>query len=247
MSTAAHDLTLHPAETRWTDTGLAHALSERGGVGPCAGAVLGRGANRVVVADPSDPACCLKMELPVSLRTAVGMRARLRRRLGRVFPRLGENATELRAWCRLSASLGPEMLAGRIAESLEIVHGPAGSALRCAMVIDDDGRPAQSLHALMGAPGLFTADALCAAVDDFERWLHRHAIPLLDLNAGNFVVAGTHEPRLVCVDAKSLLAGKELLPVSRWIPALRRRKIARRAERLRQRIRAELGTPVNLR
>ena len=78
-------------------------------------------------------------------------------------------------------------------------------------------------------------------MDDFERCLLDRGIPLFDLNAGNFVVvpAGAGV-RLVCVDAKSTVSGKELVPISRWIPWLRRRKIRRRAERLRQRIRTSL-------
>ena len=76
---------------------------------------------------------------------------------------------------------------------------------------------------------------------DFEAFLLARGIPLFDLNAGNFVVvpAGAGA-RLVCVDAKSTVAGKELVPVSRWIPWLRRRKVRRRAERLRQRIRSAI-------
>jgi hypothetical protein len=48
----------------------------------------------------------------------------------------------------------------------------------------------------------------------------------------------TRHLTLVCIDLKSLVAGKEVLPISRWIPWLMRRKLKRRAERLRQRIRA---------
>ena len=76
-------------------------------------------------------------------------------------------------------------------------------------------------------------------MDDFEAFLLAHGIPLFDLNAGNFVVVPSGAGvRLVCVDAKSTVSGKEPVPLSRWIPALRRRKVRRRAERLRQRIRS---------
>jgi hypothetical protein len=140
-------------------------------------------------------------------------------------------------------------------------HGPA---LRCDCVRDADGTPAPSLYqCLFGgqfaerlgdnhddahdAAPRYDADALCAAVDRMEAWLLKHHVPLFDLNSGNFAVVADHRPateggpaaalRLVCVDAKSLVAGKELLPISRWVPALMRRKLRRRAQRLRQRIR----------
>ena len=83
---------------------------------------------------------------------------------------------------------------------------------------------------------------LCSAVDEFEGFLLAHGIPLFDLNAGNFVVVPAGDGiRLVCVDAKSTVSGKELVPVSRWIPWLRRRKVRRRAERLKLRIRTALA------
>lgn len=115
---------------------------------------------------------------------------------------------------------------------------PHGLALRQRCVTDADGRPAPSLFALLAAPSPFDPERLCEAVAAFERWLIEHRVPLFDLNAGNFVVAGdAAAPRLVCIDSKSLAAGKEIVPLSRLVPALMRRKIARRAERLRRRIR----------
>ncbi|WP_167285002.1 YrbL family protein [Marilutibacter alkalisoli] len=221
-------------------------LSDAPGLSGCT--LLGHGANRMVLSDPADPGCCLKLELPAPARTSGSLRTRLRRRLARLFPQLGENAVELRAWHRLFTRLGADALAGRIAASHGIIETPAGPALRCELVRDADGRPAPSLYALLYETPRFTADALCAAVDDFEAWLQWHAIPLFDLNAGNFVVIdGDGGPRMICVDAKSTLSGKELLPLSRQLPALRRRKIARRAERLRKRIRTALPTGASLR
>jgi hypothetical protein len=105
--------------------------------------------------------------------------------------------------------------------------------------VRDGGRPAPSLYALLEGVPRWPADALCAAVDDLEAWLLAHRVPLFDLNAGNFVVVEAQgRPRLVCVDAKSTVSGRALLPLARWIPALGRRKVARRAARLRARIRA---------
>ena len=122
----------------------------------------------------------------------------------------------------------------------------------------DDGTPAPSLYNChFGEPlpcgsrscgSRFSGDALGddpsplkrllqEAVSDFEGFLIERGIPLVDLNAGNFVVVPTGDGvRLVCVDAKSTVAGKEILPLSRWVPWLGRRKVRRRAERLRQRI-----------
>ncbi|MFT3762596.1 MAG: YrbL family protein [Pseudoxanthomonas sp.] len=206
--------------------------------------VIAHGANRLCAIDPDDPAHCLKFELPAPARTRVGLRQRLRRALSRRWPRFAENRTELRAWQRLRRRFG-HGIEDRFAGCEGIVETPWGEALRCRCVRLPDGRPARSLYAHLfdGAPE-FPADALCAAVEDFERFLVERGIPLFDLNAGNFaVVPAADGVRLVCVDAKSTLAGKEILPLSRWLPWLRRRKTARRAQRLRQRIRDALARP----
>ena len=200
--------------------------------------VLARGANRLCARDPLNPAHCLKFELPRAERTNAGLRARLRRWFGRRFPSRGDNAVELRAWQRLRRRHG-DALTGRFVASHGIVDTRWGRALRCDCVQLDEGRPAPSLYRCIFGEAGHDPAALCAAVDDFEAFLVARGIPLFDLNAGNFVVVpGDGRPRLVCVDAKSTVSGKELLPVSRWIPWLRRRKVRRRAERLRQRIRS---------
>nr|WP_295382186.1 YrbL family protein [Pseudoxanthomonas sp.] len=203
--------------------------------------VLARGANRLCAADPDDAGHCLKFELAAVERTRAGTRARLRRLLARHLPALGENATELRAWQRLHARIG-ERLDAWLAPCRGIVDTRWGPALRCALIRDADGRPARSLYAHLFEGSPHTPASLCTAVDAIERELLAHDVPLFDLNAGNFVVTGAGaEPRLVCVDAKSTLSGKEILPFSRWSRRLMHRKIRRRAERLRQRIRAALA------
>lgn len=205
--------------------------------------ILARGANRLCARAPDDAAHCLKFELRPDERTPVGAREGLHRALARLVPAFGENAVELRAYRRLHARLG-EAAHEVLAACEAIVPTRWGRALRCQLVRDRDGAVARSLysHLFEGTP--HPADALCAEVDRVEAWLLAHRVPLFDLNAGNFVVAGTAgQPRLICIDAKSTVRGKEPLPVSRWIPRLMRRKIQRRAERLRQRIRRALAEP----
>lgn len=206
--------------------------------------VLAQGANRICVRDPASDAHCLKYELPPQQRTRVGTRQRLRRWIARRLPALGENRTELRAWRRLQARLG-DALSPFVAPCEGIVETPEGPALRCVLVRDAQGLPARSLYAHLFESTPCTAAQLCAAVDAFEAWLLRHGIPLFDLNSGNLVVvedpAEACGVRLVCVDVKSILDGREIVPVSRWVPWLRARKLRRRAERLRARIRSRLA------
>lgn len=203
--------------------------------------VLARGANRLCARDPVDPAACLKFELPATERTRAGLRARLRRWYGWRFPSRGDNGTELRAWQRLVRRHGGSRgaaLEAHFAACHGIVETRWGRALRCECIRLPDGTPAPSLHRLLsGAPLGPRREPLLQALDAFEGFLLDRGIPLFDLNAGNLVVVPDGGGlRLVCVDAKSTVSGKELLPVSRWIPWLRRGKVRRRAARLRARI-----------
>lgn len=205
--------------------------------------VLARGANRLCARDPVDPAHCLKFELPGPERTRPSLRARLRRWYGRRFPSRADNGVELRACERLLRRHGAshrEQLAAHFATCHGLVETRWGPALRCDCIRLPDGSPAPSLHRLLfGEP-------LLQALDEFEAFLLARGIPLFDLNAGNLVVVPTDDGRvrLVCVDAKSTVSGKELLPLSRWVPWLRRRKVRRRAERLRRRIRDLVASAV---
>lgn len=208
--------------------------------------IISRGANRLCARDPNDPGLCLKFELPAAERTQVGLRQNLRRWLARRFPGLGENRTELRAYRSLLARLSSSV-ENHIAACHGIVDTAHGKALQCDCVLATDGTPAPSLYHCLFVEPRYDAESLCAASEAFEAWLIRHEIPLFDLNAGNFVVQAEGSAlRLVCVDTKSVLSGKEILPFSRWSRRLMQRKIARRAQRLRARIRAALPDGANL-
>jgi hypothetical protein len=198
--------------------------------------IISRGANRLCARDPQDPAHCLKFELSPDERTKVGLRQRMRRWLGRHIPRFGENRTELRAYRKLRLRLA-ERTEGYLAACHRLVETANGPALQCDCVLLADGNPARSLYRHLFEGPRHPAGKLCAAVDAFEAWLLENDVPLFDLNAGNFVVVPRDDAlALVCIDTKSVLSGKEILPFSRWSRRLMQRKIRRRAQRLRQRI-----------
>jgi len=198
--------------------------------------IISRGANRLCARDPRDPAHCLKFELSPVERSRVGIRQRVLRWVGRHIPRFGDNRTELRAYRKLRTRLA-ERTDGYLAACHGVVEAGNGPALRCDCVVLEDGSPARSLYRHLFEGPRLPAEELCAAVDAFEGWLLENDVPLFDLNAGNFVVVPRGDAlALVCIDTKSVLSGKEILPFSRWSRRLMQRKIRRRAQRLRQRI-----------
>lgn len=197
--------------------------------------LLARGRNRVCVHDPASPGHCLKFERPPGERARGSVRRRFQDWRSQRDPGLGQNGADLKAMAILAAT-DPAGHAP-FARSLGMVHTRWGPALRCECVRLPDGTPAESLHAHLHGPRRYPAPVLCDALDRFEAWLLASGLPLFALNPGNFVVVPRGDGvELVCVDAKSLARGKELLPLSRWLPALGRRKIRRRIARLKVRI-----------
>ncbi len=178
--------------------------------------VVNRGANRICVRDPDSAGHCLKYSLSPT----------------------GANLAELRAWRLVQPRLDGDE-SWRLAASEAIVQTPAGPALRCELVRDESGEPAPSLYQLLAGPALPDAQrqALAESVCRFEAWLQRQHIPLFDLNSGNLAcVQRAGQTELVCIDLKSVLVRKELIPLARWSRRLMHAKIARRAARLRERI-----------
>lgn len=204
--------------------------------------VLAHGAHRICVRDAHAPQFCLKFERPLHERPASGLRQRARLWLGHRLPYFGDNRAELRAYRTLNRRIGTADDTP-FARSHGLVATPWGAALRTDCVLLADGQPARSLHAHLHRFRCHSPVSLCQAVVEFEQWLIEHRLPLFDLNPGNFVVVPHGDGlRLVCVDAKSLARGKEVLPLSRWSSRLMRRKIRRRAARLRARIVEALDT-----
>lgn len=209
------------------------------------GEELGRGAHRRVHAHPTDPSRCIKVNLPLAERGIPGRTGALVRAWRALRPQRDPNLDEWAAWRTLHARLG-DALARVAAPCLALEPGADGMHLHCVRLRNADGTPARSLNAILAGPAGVDAAALVAALDRFEAALLALDIPLTDLNGGNLMlVQGPpgEAPMLQCVDLKSVVAPKGAVPFANTVPALRRRKLVRRAARLRRRILATLAPP----
>ncbi|WP_156025705.1 YrbL family protein [Simiduia agarivorans] len=182
--------------------------------------VIAKGANRVCVHADDNSHQCLKF------LTAKGATAT-------VDPNTQEWAAYQR-WQQRSDARFSDFFSPCVA----MESTPHGEALRCELVCSDDGSLARPIYYYFSHQAPFSQAALHRALDQFEQYVHINRLPLFDLNAGNLLVVidSKATPRLVCADAKSLDARKELLPLSRWFEWARRRKVNRRFQRLHQRI-----------
>lgn len=195
--------------------------------------VIGKGANRICVRDVQDPAICLKIDLPKHQRSVKNFRQRIRRELSDRLSLFNENYIEWQAYQRLVQRLGHDVLDSYMARCISLDASAQGLILRCELVQSADGQVAKSLFHYMQHPDDLNPDALCAALDQFQAWLIKYNIPLFDLNSGNLVVQRDGEQlQLKCIDVKSVLRSKEIIPVSYWFKKLMHNKIKRRIARL---------------
>lgn len=195
--------------------------------------IIGKGANRICVRDVEDPNVCLKIDLPKHERSVKNLRQRIRRELSDRFTIFNENYIEWQAYQALVTRLGQSTLDHHMARCLSFEQVNQGLMLRCELVQSVNGHVAKSLFYYMQHQEGIDPDLLCAALEEFQIWLIQYNIPLFDLNAGNLVVQHTAQGlKLKCIDVKSVLRSKEIIPVSYWSKQLMHKKIKRRITRL---------------
>ena len=195
--------------------------------------IIGKGANRICVRDLADPKVCLKIDLPKHERSVKNLRQRIRRELSDRLAIFNENYIEWQAYQSLLQRLGQSTLDPYMARCLSLEKLDQGLILRCELVQSADGSIAKSLFYYMQHQQAIDPDQLYRALDEFQAWLIQHNIPLFDLNAGNLVVQRhAQHVQLKCIDVKSVLRSKEIVPVSYWFKALMHKKIKRRIGRL---------------
>lgn len=186
--------------------------------------ILGQGKNRVCIRPDSNSQLCLKLDATAAL-----------------------NRLEMAAWLELR-NKNLDDLTQYFSPCFALEMTPWGEALLCEAAVDLNGNLAPSLLDVLSGRSPTqdcqeASDQLCLAVDRFTNYLIRHDIRLFDLNPGNFsVIAEAGGFRLLCIDVKSLVVSKELLPVGRYFKSLAHRKIVRRSHRLKERIRLSLAS-----
>lgn len=205
--------------------------------------VIARGANRMCVVDPHDPAFCIKLDLHQNQAKA-GWSNNLRRFFARVLPDNSFAHQELRQFTCLKKSAGPDI--GQHFATIDgLVDTPMGTGLRCQRIIGVDGSTAHPIHYYFDHAQAPDLEVLIDALDRFGDFLIKNDIPLFDLNSGNLLVRKTeHAFQIVCVDIKSLGKTKELIPFALWFKSLRRKKLRRRLNRLKAMI-AERKLPIS--
>ena len=204
--------------------------------------VIGKGANRICVRDAHDPSVCLKIDLPQHERRVKNLRQKIRRELSRRFVRFNENYIEWQAYQHLVQRLGQQTLDPYMARCLSLEQAEHWLILYCELVTNAQGEVARSLYDHMQrSPSQLDPDQVCQALDQFQAWLIQHDIPLFDLNAGNLVVqSDANGLQLKCIDVKSVLNAKEIIPISYWSKALMHKKIKRRIGRLKDLVRQHI-------
>ena len=203
-----------------------------------------RGGNRLVYVHPDRPEVCIKLP-----RTDVDLAVKRRRKglKGRLKPAatFDDNRAEARTLTELHGRIG-DSLAAFVPRFLGWVETDLGRGVALELIRDDDGAIATPLKQYVWECGF--DERLETALRELTAYWVRERVPSRELLLHNVVARrrGDGSVRLVVIDG---LGNADLLPLSRWSQGLARRKSARKAARLRNRIegllrtRAEGGDP----
>jgi hypothetical protein len=185
---------------------------------------FGIGGRRWCFVHPLDPKKCVKV-----LRTDHGRTVRLKKK--RIMPaswrrEYDNNLHEMRVLEELQQRIGPAM-AGHLPRCYGMSATDLGPGLVLDLIRDHDGGISRSIRELITI-GCDVA-SLKDSFDEFGRFLSNHLILTRNLLDHNLVVQMRAEGPgpMFLIDG---LGDPAWLPLSRWIPALGRAKVARRID-----------------
>lgn len=112
-----------------------------------------------------------------------------------------------------------------------------GLGLICDCIIDADGSVSKSILDLINSENSLDFSYLKEVVNNFTQYLLKENMYIFDLNVKNIVIQqqanGTYTP--IIIDVKGASELKEFIPLSRYIPYFRRKKLERRCRQLLER------------
>ncbi|MDX1486387.1 MAG: YrbL family protein [Alphaproteobacteria bacterium] len=198
---------------------------------------LGRGWKRDCLVHPEDPNLCIKVPA-ADPHESSSWRDRLT--VWRHGEKSGEHHNR-REWQAYETH--GEILAPFIPRYHGLIETSRGTALVIDTVRNRDGSPAVQLTEWLKTGTPERGRALLARFEALFDVLLRHDIWLMDLNLRNFLIEtcadGSERPLLV--DLKRLADNKEILQLSGWSVALKRRKLKRRIATFKEKFRTRLG------
>ena len=112
-----------------------------------------------------------------------------------------------------------------------------GLGLICDCIVDADGAVSKSILDLIHSENALDIAYLTKVIKDFTDFLLKENIYIFDLNVKNIVIQqqadGAYTP--IIIDVKGASELKEFIPLSRYIPYFKKRKLARRCRQLLER------------
>lgn len=112
-----------------------------------------------------------------------------------------------------------------------------GDGLICDCICDADGSVSKSILDLINSDTSLEFSYLKSVIEKFTKYLLDEKIYLFDLNVKNIVMQQQIDAsyRPIIIDLKGYYELKEFIPLSRYIPYFRRKKLERRCQQLHER------------
>jgi len=203
------------------------------------------GQNRSCYLHPQNHDLCIKVDKPLGEGRNNTWPKRLRRRVLFWLPDISSNRSEARFYQQQRQRIGDDFY--RHAPRFEgAVSTNLGPGLAFELIRDSDGQMSRRLaDCLAGQPQ--DVEQFVDLVDELYAFVRQHDVPLFDPNLHNLLVQrrSDQRDRLVVIDWKGGAANRELIPLSTLLPTHARRKVTRRFERIRKKLRTRAAAALS--
>lgn len=193
---------------------------------------IGAGGSRICYPYPGGPDKCIKVHRSPEMLINRKLMRTFRAWLAGKFSLFNLNWHEYRFWQKYIQNNKIPELRVFLPHFHQLAKTGLGLALILECVRDDNGRISESLKSWYPKASRSDRNLALEQIDALKNIIVDHGLPCYDWNPNNFLVQYTcGRFQLKLIDFEAHLGNNELIPLSTFIPRLRRAKVRRRIER----------------
>ena len=192
---------------------------------------ISMGGTRICYPHPEDPQKCIKVYRSGQLLGKKTLRRRLRVWLANRIPPLNTNWHEFRLWQKYLNN-GTSPLCKFFPRFYCLAQTDLGLGLILECIQDEKGTTSKSLNEWYPTASLAERKTAREQIKHLTDAIIEQKLPCYDWGPGNFLIQQTDDGfQLKLIDFEGSMGNNEFIPISTFIPTLRRSKIRRRIQR----------------